>query len=995
MNLEPSSAHSLLEQAEQLFKRNEFEQACQLYIQVCQADPRQLQAWLQLANAEYSLDQFIRCLEAVEQALGLDANNQRALLIGSAALLELGQFTEAVRLADNVLALDANQVIALLNKSTALLRLNKIEEALAAADHALTIDSQQVTAYMNRGSALLSLGQQEPALLAFDQALALRPGYANALINRSSVLSALGRHAEALQSADEALAAQPNVLSALLNRAAALLGLQRPGAALETLDRILVHHPRHLKALLNKSKALQELKRFEEALQVAETALTVDPMGLTGWQNKLQALLGMKRYEDALAELQHIPETQRFADEIQLIRARALLALRRYEETSLALDPLLKQDPPTIGAILIKIELFLWLQQNANALACVEQGLTLYPDDKDLLLSQVSVLLLLNQNIRALATVERVLALDVAHTKALMAKATVLIALGRFQEALRISDRLLSREGLEWQIYANLGGALAGLQRFAEARDAFANAERLDKVAFRDNYQNGPFNFRPADSVTSNLDPRAIYTSHVGDRLTRCEWADYLTTIHTIRELVETALAEGADMPLDSFQALSLPLPPSLQLAVARSQAERIKSGMAEIKRSQSFIYVNESIDKLKIGYVSADFCNHPTAHLMRSVFRLHDRQRFEIHGYALSKDDNSVYYRQIKADCDHFVDLTEFNNAQAARRIHQDGIHLLVDLMAYTKDARTEIFALQPAPIQVNYLGFPGTMGADFIHYIVADPVVLPLENAQFFSEQPVYLPDCYQVNDHWQEIAETGISRSDQGLPERGFVFCCFNQAYKLDPVMFAVWMRILKQVPESILWLYATNDEVKDNLHREAEMHGVAGERLLFAQRLPKDRHLERHRLADLFLDTRIYNAHTTASDALWGGLPVLTCKGQTFAGRVGASLLQAVGLPELITETLEEYERKAVHLATHPEELAGLRSRLAANRLQAPLFDTERFVRHLEQAYRMMWERYEKGQAPQAIWVGDQRAAASKQPEKSSRRFWHRWWPGRGH
>jgi protein O-GlcNAc transferase len=199
----------------------------------------------------------------------------------------------------------------------------------------------------------------------------------------------------------------------------------------------------------------------------------------------------------------------------------------------------------------------------------------------------------------------------------------------------------------------------------------------------------------------------------------------------------------------------------------------------------------------------------------------------------------------------------------------------------------------------------------------------------------------------------------------------------------------------VPESILWLYATNDEVKDNLHREAEMHGVAGERLLFAQRLPKDRHLERHRLADLFLDTRIYNAHTTASDALWGGLPVLTCKGQTFAGRVGASLLQAVGLPELITETLEEYERKAVHLATHPEELAGLRSRLAANRLQAPLFDTERFVRHLEQAYRMMWERYEKGQAPQAIWVGDQRAAASKQPEKSSRRFWHRWWPGRDH
>ena len=250
---------------------------------------------------------------------------------------------------------------------------------------------------------------------------------------------------------------------------------------------------------------------------------------------------------------------------------------------------------------------------------------------------------------------------------------------------------------------------------------------------------------------------------------------------------------------------------------------------------------------------------------------------------------------------------------------------------------------------------------------YVLVDPVVLPPEQAVFCTEQPVYLPECYQVNDRWQEIAETDIQRADQSLPEQGFVFCCFNQIQKLEPVMFAVWMRILRRVPDSILWLYSESEEAQDNLRRSASACGVAGERLVFAKRLSKDRHLERHRLADLFLDTRIYGAHTTASDALWSGLPVLTCLGEAFPARVAASLLQSVGMPELITHSLEEYEEQAVRLATRPADLALLREKLAYNRLRRPLFDTERFTRHLECAYELMWERHARGLSPAPLHV----------------------------
>jgi protein O-GlcNAc transferase len=311
---------------------------------------------------------------------------------------------------------------------------------------------------------------------------------------------------------------------------------------------------------------------------------------------------------------------------------------------------------------------------------------------------------------------------------------------------------------------------------------------------------------------------------------------------------------------------------------------------------------------------------------------------------------------------------VAELSLPATAQRIAADGIHILVDLMGHTGYNRLPALALRPAPIQVTYLGHAGTTGADFIDYLIGDPVVTPPDLAAAFREQLLRLPHCYLATDDQQAIADSAGTRPDHGLPEVGLVFCAFNKSYKIEPRVLGAWMRILSEVPGSVLWLSQAGPLVEENLRREAEARGVEGGRLVFSRWVRgKAEHLARHRLADLFLDTLIYNGHTTAYDALWAGLPVLTCPGDTFASRVGASLLHAVGLPELIAPDLEEYERRAVELARQPEKLRQLGEKLAAQRPTAPLFDTPRFVRNLERAYLNMWDNYAAGRSPQAMDV----------------------------
>ena len=371
--------------------------------------------------------------------------------------------------------------------------------------------------------------------------------------------------------------------------------------------------------------------------------------------------------------------------------------------------------------------------------------------------------------------------------------------------------------------------------------------------------------------------------------------------------------------------------------------------------------------DRIRIGYVSGEFRDHSISWLRAGVFEAHDTSRFEIIGFDNGWDDGGVVRGRIDRAMDRIVAISGLSDAEAAAAIAGEGIDVLIDLNGFNGLNRMGVFALRPAPVQATLPGYPGTLGADFIDYIVADATVLPPRHMPFYAEKAVHLPDSYQPNDRGKAISDRAFSRTDVGLPDKAFIFCCFNANYKILPPMFDAWIRILRSVEDSVLWLLADNAEATANLRREAAARGVDPARLVFAARAPLADHLARHALADLFLDTLPCNAHATASDALWAGLPLLTCIGGTFSGRVAASLLNAIGLPELIAPTLPDYEATAIRLARNPTELARLRGKLGENRLTTPLFDTARYTRHLESAYVAMHERHLAGLPPAPIAI----------------------------
>jgi len=440
---------------------------------------------------------------------------------------------------------------------------------------------------------------------------------------------------------------------------------------------------------------------------------------------------------------------------------------------------------------------------------------------------------------------------------------------------------------------------------------------------------------------------------HLG--LSACKWEGLSEASHRLAALC----AEGREPAPVPFMHLSVPgASPQDHLRTARAHCAR---STAHVQPLSPVTPAQRRAGRIRIGYFSNDFHSHATAYLLARVLERHDRGTFEVFAYSYGADDGSPMRKRLEAAVEHFVDVQRESARTTAERIRADGIDLLVDLKGYTLNARTEVLAFRPAPIQVNYLGYPGTMGAPFIDYIVTDPVVTPPSMAVDFTEKFAYLPHCYQPNDDTRPIGPPP-PRAECGLPDDAFVFCCFNNTYKITPDVFDAWCRLLRAVPDSVLWLLDANLEAKHNLWREAEARGIARERLIFAPKWPYERHLLRIQHADLFLDNVPVNAHTTASDALWAGVPIVTCPGATFASRVAASLLNAVGTTETIAANLKEYELVALRLAQQPAALATLRGSLRAARSRCHVFDSPRYTRNLESLYQRMHTRWFCGQAP---------------------------------
>jgi predicted O-linked N-acetylglucosamine transferase (SPINDLY family) len=639
----------------------------------------------------------------------------------------------------------------------------------------------------------------------------------------------------------------------------------------------------------------------------------------------------------------------------------ALVNLDRHEEAiafyreAIALDPSHAIARNNLGNALKKCG------EVGDAFDAYNEAIALQPDYADAWNNLALVLEILKRVDEAKDAYRKVLALKPDHVGACNNLGNLYAELGDLGSALAFYEKALAIDPDYPNAHFNLGNLYKKQGKLIEANAAYERAK-----AGRLNFTDACIEQGKALVLEGKLDAalaafdealtmdpghagalthKLYYGAHV------CDWSAFEGW---------QKLDHMADDAIPPFAALTFEDDPAVQLRRSFAWAARTFGQKSGAKPLAMLPPPLAKDGRIRIGYFSADFHDHATLYLMSGLLREHDRSRFEIHAFSYGPRRDDAMRRQMMAHVDSFTDVCEMPDADLVKLARGRGLDIAVDLKGYTQDGRTQIFARRLAPVQISYLGYPGTSGADFIDYLVGDRVLIPASEESGYSEKLMLLPDSYQPNDNQRTIAETTLTRADHGLPDMAFVFCCFNQSYKISPHEFAIWMRLLDRVEGSVLWLLKSNDWAETALRAEATRHGIAPERLVFAAKLPHAEHLARHRHADLFLDCFNFNAHTTASDALWGGLPVVTLAGRQFSARVAASLLHAVGLSDMITDTPEAYEALILELAAQPGKLADVKARLAANRLTAPLFDTVRYTRKLEQGFAEAHRRRVAGQ-----------------------------------
>ena len=574
------------------------------------------------------------------------------------------------------------------------------------------------------------------------------------------------------------------------------------------------------------------------------------------------------------------------------------------------------------------------LKQLDVAVASYDKAIQLDPDYAEAYYNRGNALQDLRQLDAAVASYDKAIQLDPDYAEAYYNRGNALQDLGRLEAAVASYDKAIQLKPSYTKVYVNRGNALQHLKRFDAAASSYDKAIQL----------------KP------DLDYLIGIWLHT--RMQLCDWSNLESNVAELITKIELGIKSSP-----SFHILALTTSLSVQLKVS----EIWVNDQYPYNPSLGPITKLQRSNKIRVGYFSADFHNHATAHLMADLFETHDKSRFELFAFSFGPDQQDEMRKRVFKAFDQFIDVRMMSDKAVAELSRKLCIDIAIDLKGLTQDQRIGIFSYRAAPIQVSYIGYPATVGADYIDYLIADKTIIPDQSQQYYSEKVVYLPNSYQANDRNKVISDKQFTRKELGLPVEGFIFCCFNNNYKITPYVFDSWIRILNAVRGSVLWLFEDNPTAAVNLRKESERRGLDPRRLIFAKRMQLPDHLARHRVADLFLDTLPYNAHTTASDALWAGLPVLTCMGESFASRVAASLLRAIGLPELITADQADYESLAIELATNPVKLRSIRDRLTENRLTTPLFDTPLFTRHIEEAYREMYERYQNDLLPDRIEI----------------------------
>ncbi|GAB2295664.1 hypothetical protein Dimus_029818 [Dionaea muscipula] len=914
---------ALLSFSHQKYKAGNYEEALELSNLLYERNPSRTDNLLLLGAIYFQLHDFDMCISKNEEALRMNPHFAECYGNMANAWKEKGNIDLAIRYYVVSIELRPNSADAWSNLANAYMQKGRISEAAQCCRQALVLNPQLVDARCTLGNLMKAQGLVQEAYNCYVEAIRTQPGFAIAWSNLAGLFTETGDYSRALQYYKEAIKLKPALTETYLNMGNVYKVLGMPQEAVLCYQRLLQVRPDYAVVYGNLASIYYEQGQLDLAILHYKRAITLDAGFLEAYNNLGNALKDAGRTDES----------------IQCYRQ------------CLSLQPNHPQALTNLGNIYME-----WNMTSA-ALHCYKAALSVTTGLSAPFNNLAIIYKQQGSHADAISCYTEVLRIDPLAADALLNRGNTYKEIGRVNEAIQDYLSAINVRPAMSEAHANLASAYKDSGHVEAAIKSYRHA-----LVIRPDFP----------EATCNL----LHTLQCV-----CDWDDRENKIIEVGGIIRKQIQMSVLPSVQPFHAMAYPLDPMLALEISRKYAEHY-SLVAARYSLPPFTYPaalpimsDSGSVRLRVGYVSSDFGNHPLSHLMGSVFGMHDRENVEVFCYALSPSDGSEWRQRIQSEVEHFLDVSSMSSDMIAKLINDNKIQILVNLNGYTKGARNEIFAMQPAPIQVSYMGFPGTMGATYIHYLVTDEFVSPSHLSHIYSEKLVHLPHCYFVNDYKQKNRDVldphcQPKRSDYGLPDDKFIFACFNQLYKMDPDIFNTWCNILKRVPNSALWLLRFPAAGEMRLRAYAAAKGVQPDQIMFTDVAMKNEHIRRSALADLFLDTPLCNGHTTGTDILWAGLPMVTLPLEKMATRVAGSLCLATGIgDEMVVNSMREYEEKAVSLALNRPKLQDLTNRLKAVRMTCPLFDTARWVKNLERAYFKMWNIYCSGQHPQPFKVAE--------------------------
>ena len=890
----------------------------------------------------FSKGEINQALDAVQDLFKDYPNEPLLLNISGACHAGLGQLDAAVKDYGSAIAIKPDYAKAHFNLAGALQDLGQLEAAVNSYEKSIKIEPAYAEAHNNLGSVLKELKQDEAAVKSYKQALVIKPDYVEAQYSLGIMLQDLGQLEAAIKCYEVVLVTKPNFADAFNNLATAFLDLGQFDAAVKSYKSAIKIKPDFVAAINNLGIAFYKLHQTDEAISCYKQALALNPNFADAYNNLGAAFLDLGQLNEAVKSYKSALKVKPDSVDAFNNLGTAFFDLGQFDAAVKSYKSALKINPDFVKAINNLGIAFYKLHQTDEAINCYKQALALNPKFADAHNNLGMVLLDLGQFDAAVKSYKSALKIKPDFVAAINNLGIAFYKLQQEDEAIKCYKKAISLKPDFVDAYANLASVMKVLNRFDEAL-AIYESEIIQN---------------------SNLDFILGELFHMKMHL--CIWDDLPRRLDELKNKIN-----NNEKVISPFILLALVDDPEIQ----RKNTEIYVNYKFPNNNVLPAIGIYPKHSKIRIGYFSADFREHPVSSLTAELYEMHNRNEFEIYAFSFGPNTNDGMNLRIKAGVDHFHDVRSLSHKEIVLLARSFEIDIAIDLGGYTQNARTEIFAMSAAPIQASYIGVLSTMGADYYDYLFAGQTMIPENNQKYYTEKIVYLPS-YQVNDSKELPPEINFTRKELGLPEKGLIFCCFNNTYKIMPTVFNSWARILKDVKESVLFIYVENELAKINLTKEIIIRGVDPSRLIFGGRLPRPEYLARYRIADLFLDTRPYNAGTTASDALRMGLPVLTMEGSSFNSREAASIIRSLNLPELITSSEKEYETLAVELGNDPEKLKFIKEKLASNLSTAPLYDTPMFTKNLESAFAQMYYRYQQGLEPNHIYLKQENSKVLK-------------------